>query len=90
MHASSVNAAIRRDGEWRSLSYTHQLGFGARKLAVDALQESVTGFAALCETLAESMPEAAELLTQARQVLNTAYDELLRKMQLTSVTLYRN
>ena len=50
-HASSVNAAVRREGEWRSLSYTHQLGFGARKVAVAALQESVTGFTVLCQTL---------------------------------------
>jgi len=27
-HASTVNAAVRREGEWWSLSYTHQLGFG--------------------------------------------------------------
>jgi transcriptional regulator with XRE-family HTH domain len=87
-HASTVNAAIRREGEWRSLSYTHQLGFGARKLAVAALHESVTGFTALCQTLSDSMPEASELLTQAQQLMNTAYDELLRKIQLASATLY--
>lgn len=89
-HASTVNAAVRREGEWRSLSYTHQLGHGARKLAVTALQESVTQFAGLCQTLADSMPEASELLTQAQQLMNTAYDELLRKIQLASATLYGN
>lgn len=88
VHASSVNAAVRREGEWRSLSYTHQLGHGARKLAVVALRDSVTGFTDLCGTLSDSMPEASELLTQARQLMNTAYDELLRKVQLTSFTLY--
>ena len=87
-HASTVNAAVRREGEWRSLSYTHQLGHGARKLAVTSLQESVTGFTAMCRTLADSMPEASELLTQAQQLMNTAYDELLRKIQLASATLY--
>jgi transcriptional regulator with XRE-family HTH domain len=87
-YASSVNAAVRREGEWRSLSYTHQLGHGARKLAVAALQESVTEFTGLCRTLSGSMPEASELLTQAQQLMNTAYDELLRKIQLASSTLY--
>jgi transcriptional regulator with XRE-family HTH domain len=87
-YASSVNAAVRRDGEWRSLSYTHQLGHGARKLAVAALQESVTEFTGLCQTLSDSLPEASELLSQARQLMSTAYDELLRKVQLTSLTLY--
>ena len=89
-YASSVNAAVRREGEWRSLSYTHQLGHGARKLAVAALQASVTEFTGLCQTLSDSMPEASELLSQARQLMSTAYDELLRKIQLTSLTLYRS
>jgi transcriptional regulator with XRE-family HTH domain len=87
-HASSVNAAIRREGEWRSLSYTHQLGFGARKLAVMSLQDAVTGFTDLCETLSSSMAEAGELLSQARQLMNTAYNELLRKVQLAGATAY--
>lgn len=89
-HASSLNAAIRREGEWRSLSYTHQLGYGARRLAVADLQESVTGFTDLCRTLSESMPDASELLAQARQLMATAYDELLRKVQLTSLSLYHS
>jgi transcriptional regulator with XRE-family HTH domain len=89
-HASSVNAAIRREGEWRSLSYTHQLGHGARKAAVEALRASVNGFTDLCQTLSDSMPDASELLSQANRLLNTAYDELLRKVQLTSLTLYRD
>jgi len=89
-HASTVHAAVRREGEWRSLSYSHQLGHGARKLAVAALHDSVTGFADLCKTLCDSMPEAAELLSQARGLMATAYEELLRKVQLTSLTLYRD
>jgi transcriptional regulator with XRE-family HTH domain len=87
-HASSVNAAVRRNGEWRSLSYTHQLGHGARKAAVDALQESITGFTDLCQTLSGSMPEASGLLSQAQRLMSTAYDELLRKVQLTGLTVY--
>ncbi|MEU1622017.1 hypothetical protein ABZ479_32545 [Streptomyces sp. NPDC005722] len=88
-HASTVHAAVRRDGEWRSLSYSHQLGHGARRLAVAALQESVTGFTSLCETLCDSLPEAEELLSQASRLLTAAYDELLRRMQLASLTFYR-
>jgi transcriptional regulator with XRE-family HTH domain len=89
VHASTVHAAARRNGEWRSLSYSHQLGYGGRKVAVAALHDSVTGFSDLCETLRESMPEAAELLSQARSVMTAAYEELLRKLQLTSLTLYQ-
>ena len=60
MHVSTVHAAARRSGEWRSLSYSHQLGYGGRKMAVAALHDSVTGFSDLCETLRESLPEPAE------------------------------
>ncbi|MFD4628749.1 helix-turn-helix domain-containing protein [Streptomyces sp. NPDC058284] len=89
-HVSSVNAAVRREGEWRSLSYMHQLGYGARKVAADALRESVDEFTTRCETLSELMPDATDLLSQARQLMSTAYDELLRKVQLTGLTLYRD
>ena len=89
-HAATVHAAVRRDGEWRSLSYSHQLAYGARKLAVTALQRSVSGFTTLCATLQDSTPEAAELLSQAQALMTAAYDDLLRKVQLTGLTLYQD
>ncbi|ANQ73282.1 MULTISPECIES: helix-turn-helix transcriptional regulator [Rhodococcus] len=88
-HASSVHAAARRGGEWRSLSYSHQLGFGARRLAVLTLRDSVKSFTSLCETLSDSMPEANELLSQAARLMSQTYDDLLKKMQLSGKTLYR-
>jgi hypothetical protein len=89
-HSSTVNATIRRNGEWRSLSYSHQLGHGARRLAVLALQDSITEFTGMCETLSESMPEARELLFQAHRLMTSAYEDLLRKMQLNGLSLYRD
>ncbi|GAA3457184.1 helix-turn-helix domain-containing protein [Dactylosporangium matsuzakiense] len=89
-HSSTVNATIRRNGEWRSLSYSHQLGHGARRLAVLALQDSITEFTGVCDTLSESMPEARELLFQARRLMTSAYEDLLRKMQLNGLSLYRD
>lgn len=89
-YPSTVNAAIRRGGEWRSLSYTHQLGHGARKCAVAALQEWVLAFDDLCHTLSDSRPEAKDLLSQAIHLMATAYDELLRKVQLAGLTYYRD
>jgi transcriptional regulator with XRE-family HTH domain len=88
-HASTVRAAVRREGEWRSLSYSHQLGFGARRTAVAALRDWVAGFRDICATLAVSLPEAAELLTQASRLMGQANEELLKKMQVAGVTLYR-
>lgn len=88
-HVSTVNAAVHREGEWRSLSYSHQLGHGARRLAVEALQDVVTGFTSTNEMLCVSHSGAGELLAQASRLLTTAYEELLRRIQLASVTLYR-
>lgn len=89
-HSSTVNATIRRNGEWRSLSYSHQLGHGARRLAVLALQDSVTEFTGVCGTLSDSMPEARELLFQAHRLMASAYEDLLRKVQLNGLSLYRD
>jgi transcriptional regulator with XRE-family HTH domain len=89
-YASTINATIRRDGEWRALSYSHQLGHGARKLAVQSLRDAVTGFTDLCTTLSDSMPEAKELLSQAEGLMRSAYDELLRKVQLNGSSLYHD
>ncbi|MEU6364248.1 helix-turn-helix domain-containing protein [Streptomyces sp. NPDC046931] len=89
-HPSTVNAAVRREGEWRSLSYTHQLGHGARKTAVAALQKWIFVFEDLCRALSDSRPEAKDLLSQASHLMATAYDDLLRKVQLAGLTYYRD
>ena len=88
-HVSTLNAAVRREGEWYSLSYSHQLGFGARRIAVSALKEWRVEFRGICNNLAETHADAGELLGQAERLMEIAYEELLRKMQVAGAALYR-
>ncbi len=88
-HASTLNAAVRREGEWYLLSYSHQLGFGARRLAVDALRDWRTQFEGICDNLLMTHADASELLEQARRLMDQAYDELLKKMQVAGGALYK-
>lgn len=88
-HVATINAAVRREGEWYSLSYSHQLGFGARRVAVASLRDWLTGFREISTNLLTTHPDAAELLGQAARLMDQAYEDLLKKMQVAGASLYR-
>jgi transcriptional regulator with XRE-family HTH domain len=90
VHPATVHAAVRRQGEWQSLSYSHHLGYGSRRLAVLALRDRVESFKEHCATLSKTLPDAAELLSQASRLMAQAYEELLSKMRLAGVAMYGN
>lgn len=90
VYASTVRATIRREGEWADLSYSHHLGYGARRLAACALEPFVERFRAATE-LMDANPdylEAKDLIQQARRVLDSAFDDLLRKAQIMGQTAF--
>ncbi|MFZ6674801.1 helix-turn-helix domain-containing protein [Undibacterium sp. Xuan67W] len=90
VHPSTVHAAVRRQGDWAHLQYGYQLGHGARTLAAQALGKKVNDFVAIAENL-RTNPDftgAESLISQCEQVLNTAYDQILRKMQLSGESLF--
>jgi transcriptional regulator with XRE-family HTH domain len=89
-HPSTLNATVRREGEWDALSYSHQLGFGARRVAVASLDKWKTEFIGICNNLLVTHPEASELLNQAVRLMDTAYEDLLKKMQVAGGALYRS
>jgi transcriptional regulator with XRE-family HTH domain len=91
-YASTVRAAVRREGEWPQLSYSHHIGYGARRLAVMALETAVEQFTGHCKLMAATprYAEAVDLLTQAERVLTVSYEELLRKVQLMGQTVFKD
>jgi transcriptional regulator with XRE-family HTH domain len=91
-YASTVRAAVRREGEWTQLSYSHHIGYGARRLAVLALGKAVDEFCGHCKILSATprYAEAVDLIAQASRVLLAGYEDLLRKVQLMGQTAFKD
>jgi len=90
-YASTVRATVRREGEWWNLSYGYHLGYGARRLAVIALEHLVEEFKKATELMEANSEydEAKDLIQQARRVLESAFEDLLRKAQIMGETAFK-
>jgi transcriptional regulator with XRE-family HTH domain len=91
-YAATVRATVSREGEWNNLSYSYQIGYGARRIAVLALAKAVEEFIGHCKIMAATprYSEAVDLITQTQRVLTDSYEELLRKAQLMGQAVFRD
>src|SRR5262249_11028749 len=89
-HASTIRATTRRSGEWPNLDYGHHLGFGARKIAATAIGRKVSALQAIAENLVKNQEflAAHNLVRQAVMQLESATDDLLKKIQLAGRSAY--
>ena len=91
-YASTVDATIRREGEWPNLDYGHHLGYGARRLAAGALTRAVDDLRGVANIMEKNpdYAEAKDLIQQVRRVLELAFERLLRRVQLMGRTAFKD
>ena len=89
-YASSLRASIRRAGDWYNLDYAHQLGYGTRAMAFQAINPKSVGFKAIADTLLKTpgLEEASDLVSQSLRIIESGIDSLYRDCQLLGRTIY--
>ena len=90
VHASSLRASVRREGEWYSLEYSDELAYGARVAAVNSVQSKLGSFHGIVDNiLADSqLEEAHGFVRQARRVVASGAETLYRKCGLSGSEIH--
>ena len=91
IHAGTVRASVRRQGEWYNLDYSDQLGYGAILSADSVVASKQDSFHAIAENLLndEELTEAFGLVRQARRVIGSGVDAILTKSQIEGTEIHR-
>ena len=89
-YPSSVRASVRRQGDWRNLNHSYQLGYGARVMAARAVAPKLDDFKAITENLLQDdeLEPAFGLVRQARRILENGVASLLDSSELLGKRIY--
>jgi hypothetical protein len=89
-HARTVYAAIVREGEWHNLNYAHQLSHGARRIATQIAQPKLNSFREIATNLLDDdqFADGHDLVRQAMRLLESGFDNLVRKAQLVGQSIH--
>ena len=90
VYASSVQASVRRQGEWDNLDYPHQLGYGTLVKASRIMQRKQQDFSATVKNILDDpeMEEAHGLAQQAQRLFDTGIETLLRNSRQMGVSIH--
>ena len=86
-HAGTLRASVRREGEWDNLDYSHELGYGARLVAVRAVASKLEKLNNVAENLLQhpDLMDASGLVRQVQRVVAKGSGELYDKCSHTGV-----
>ena len=83
-HASTINACMRRQGDWINLDYWHQLGAGAQKIAVSLTDQKRHDVMAIIGNLKNNpdYSDAVFFVTRIERLLAKQIDDFYKHMQI--------
>lgn len=83
-YASTVRAAVRRNGDWSNLDYYHHLGYGVRRLAFSQIGQRIDTFKVILGNLIDNdnLSAAQEFLQNVLVRIDVEVDEAYRRLQV--------
>jgi len=89
-HPRTVYATVVRKGEWPKLDYAHELSHGARRIATKAAEPKLNDFRTIATNLLDDdqFADAHDLVLQSVRLLESGFDNVVRKAQLVGQSIH--
>ncbi|CAN5565887.1 hypothetical protein BH10CYA1_BH10CYA1_59940 [soil metagenome] len=91
-YAATINASVRRHGQWSNLDYFHELAVGTRRNAVILIGERIRNFKVIVQNLIDdpALDAAKEFLHSLLERLDAALEDAYRKLQIGGREAFRS